>query len=146
MPGTKTQTGEKEEAIPCPNVYGEGKGEDKCVVCGCTCPPMEMDDGMANCDIPVWILVCSPKCLIRLDQNHRSVYDLPDFNHTIETPMDGENVTSWRIDNGNGAVFTENGKKFLLLTAYHVREDKEYIPRAFIELSELLKILAKQKQ
>jgi hypothetical protein len=105
-----------------------------------------MDDGMANGDIPVWIRACSPNCLIRLDQNHRRAYGLPDFNHKIETLMDGEDVTSWRIDNGNGVVFTENGKKFLLLTAYHDREDEEYIPCAFIELSELLKILAKQKQ
>ncbi len=144
MSGTKTQTGEKEEAIPCPNVYGEGKGEDKCVVCGCTCPPMEMDDGMANCDIPVWILVCSPKCRVWLDQNHRRTYGLPKPEQMIETRMHGENGTSWRLDYGNGVVFTENGKKFLLLTAYHDREDEEYIPCACIELSELLKILTKQ--
>lgn len=142
MPNAGTQT-KKKEAIACPNVYD--KGEGKCVVCGHTCSFMERDDGLtSNCE-PVCIRVCSPHCLVQLDQNHRNAYGLPDPNQMIKTPMHDEDVTNWRIDNGNGVVFMENGKMFIFLTAYY-DQGHEYIPHVCIELSELLRILANQGQ
>jgi len=137
-----TQT-EKEKAIQCSAIVD---GEGKCVVCGHMCASIEMDDGMAN-EIqqePVYLQLCGLYCRLQLDDNHRRTRGLPGPDQIIKTPIVGEDVTNWRIENGDSIVFMEDGVEYIFLTEYRENSGNGYIHRVCITLAVLMEILAKQ--
>jgi hypothetical protein len=149
MSGTGTQTDE-EVAIPCPAIVGGvigGCGVFACVVCEHLCCKLhEMDDGWTSegPKEPVHLPLCSLYCLAQLDGNHRRVRGLPDPHQVIHTRIGGEDVTNWRIENGDGIVFMEDGVEYIFLTEYRENSGNGYIPRVCITLAVLMEILAKQ--
>jgi len=145
MPDAGTQT-EEEVAIPCPAIVGDGT-EFMCVVCEHkSCKPHEMDDGWTNegQQEPVHLQLCDLYCRLQLDDNHRRTRCLPGPDQIIKTPIVGEDVTNWRIENGDGIVFMEDGVEYIFLTENRENSGNGYIHRVCITLAVLMEILAKQ--
>ena len=152
MPNAGTQT--DEEAIPCPAIDGGCGAEFMCVVCGHSCcNPCELEGGWTDMgqEEPVIIPVCGLYCFSQLESNHHRTHSLPDPGQKICSKMFDVDEYEWRVENGDGIVFTEKGEERVFLNAYRESgcTDKEghyYIPRVCITLACLKEIMANQEQ